>query len=296
LNLTVIILTFDSESSLAQVVGSCRGLNARIIVVDSFSRDGTLALARELGCETVQHAFENYSAQRNWSQAYARISDACWVLHLDADEVLAAELAESIRREVSSDPADVAGFLVRRLTFFMGHPIRYGHTNPSWHLRLFRAGKGRCEDRLYDQHFIADGATRRLCGELHDLQQVSLERWTQSHNRWSTAEAREVLDASKGAGVGVLAEDLNGDPRMRKRWYKNRLYYRSPLLLRAFPLFIYSYFFRLGFLDGRVGLIYHVLQCFWFRFLVDAKIEEELRRSHSAQPAEKASCASSSTH
>jgi hypothetical protein len=158
----------------------------------------------------------------------------------------------------------------------MNHPIRYGHINPSWHLRLFRAGKGACEDRLYDQHFVVPGKTQALQGLLLDKQVTTLERWTAAHNRWSTAEAQEVFAAMAQAesGGNLLQASLRGDIRMKKRWLKNRIWYRCPLFIRPLLFFLYSYLLRLGFLDGRAGLVYHVLQAFWFRFLVDAKILE----------------------
>jgi glycosyltransferase involved in cell wall biosynthesis len=268
--LTVIILTFNSEASLAQVVDSCRTLARRILVVDSFSTDGTVELARSRGCEVVQHPFENYSQQRNWAQQYADLAPGEWVLHLDSDEVLSPPLAANINRLVPEPGVD--GYLMRRLSYFLGRPIRFGHINPSWHLRLYRADRGCCEERLYDQHFIVPGPTRRLEGLLLDLQLTTLEKWTAAHNRWSTAEAQEVI--ARRTAERTLKASLVGDPRMRKRWLKNNVWYRSPLLLRAFVFFLYSYFLRLGFLDGQAGLIYHVLQAFWFRYLVDAKIIE----------------------
>ncbi len=225
----------------------------------------------------MQHPFENYSQQRNWAQEHAGLGADDWVLHLDSDEVVSPELAASLRRAVEADRTDVDGFLVRRLSYFLGRPIRHGHINPSWHLRLFRAGKGFCEHRLYDQHFVVPGATAKLDGLLLDLQLTTLEKWTAAHNRWSTAEAREAaerLTATEGAEAQTLRASLTGDLRMKKRWLKNNVWYRSPLLVRPFVYFFYSYVLRLGFLDGRVGLVYHLLQAFWFRFLVDAKIME----------------------
>ena len=274
-NLTVIILTFNSAGALAEVVQSCRGLSGRVLVVDSGSTDATVDIARQMGCEVAAHPFENYARQRNWAQEYAALAPDDWVLHLDSDEVVSPELAESIWQATEANTPDADGFLMRRLSFFLGHPIRYGHINPSWHLRLFRAGKGQCEDRLYDQHFLVPGQTRKLDGLLLDLQSVSLEGWTAAHNRWSSAEAQEVLRGLPAqAAAGTLPATLRGDIRMKKRWLKNNIWYRGPLLLRPLLFFLYSYFLRLGFLDGKAGLVYHFLQAFWFRFLVDAKIME----------------------
>ncbi len=272
-----IVLTYNSESSIAKVIEGLLPITDRIVVVDSGSVDSTVNVASKLGCEVVEHPFENYSAQRRWAQGYANLDPMDWVIHLDSDEVLSDELANSIRKAVHQGDGRSDGFLVKRLSYFWGHPIRHGHMNPSWHLRIFRAGKGRCEDRLYDQHFIVDGQAERIDGILHDLQLTNLEVWTASHNRWSSAEAEEFWLARQRSEdeSDVLSENLFGDSRMRKRWIKNRIWYRMPLLVKPFFFFFYSYVIKLGFLDGKAGFVYHVLQAFWFRFLVDAKILEK---------------------
>ena len=272
----VIILTFNSAASVARVIESCRPISERTLVVDSGSTDATSEIAEALGCEIVQHPFENYSQQRNWAQEYAGLAPDAWVLHLDSDEVVSPELAASLQAAMVGGEETVDGYLVQRLSFFLGQPIRYGHINPSWHLRLFRAGNGYCEHRLYDQHFVVPGQTRRLQGLLLDLQLTSLEAWTAAHNRWSTAEAREALAQRRGEGTesGQLQASLTGDIRMKKRWLKNNVWYKTPLMARPLLFFLYTYFLRLGILDGKAGLVYHVLQAFWFRFLIDAKLYE----------------------
>jgi glycosyltransferase involved in cell wall biosynthesis len=271
-----VILTFNSEASVGQVIESVKNLSKRIVVVDSYSKDGTVALAQDLGCEVVQHEFLNYAAQRNWAQEYIKAAPDDWVLHLDSDEVVSPELNRSLAEVIAANTTEFDGFLMQRVSLFWGKPIRHGQINPSWHLRLYRASKGFCEERLYDQHYVCEGKTKKLKGILVDLQAVTVEVWTAAHNRWSTAEAQEAI------AMRALAEEsdrqlkptLFGDLRQQKRWLKNMVWYRSPLFVRAFVFFFYSYFLRLGFLDGVHGMVYHVLQSFWFRFLVDAKIYE----------------------
>lgn len=273
--MTLIVLTFGSEASLPAVLDSAKGLANRVLVVDSYSTDRTEEIARAHGAEFIQHPFENYSAQRRWAEAHAQVPKGEWILHLDADEVLSAELAQSIRRVLEQNDPGIDGYLMRRLSYFWGRPIRYGHMNPSWHLRLYRSGKGRCEDRLYDQHYVVDGKTAKLDGPLLDLQMVDLTGWTNSHNRWASAEAAEAAAKADHEAKDQLKANLFGDRRERKRWLKNRVWYRLPIGFRSFAFFFYSFFLKRGFLDGKTGFVYHVLHAFWFRFLVDAKILEK---------------------
>lgn len=144
--------------------------------------------------------------------------------------------------------------------------------SPTWHLRLFRTGSGRCEDRKYDQHFLLKtGTSGRLPGTMIDDIRMPLSEWTARHNRWSDGEVAELNAAETS---GRVVPDLRGNPAEQKRFLRKQ-YDRMPLFVRPFALFIYRYFFRLGFLDGTEGMIFWVLQTFWFRFLVDAKIWEQ---------------------
>jgi glycosyltransferase involved in cell wall biosynthesis len=266
---TVIVLSFNSEATLAATLASARQVSGEIFVVDSFSTDRTVDLARSLGATVVQHAFENYGAQRNWAIDHLPISRP-WQLHLDADEWMDRRLVAAI--QALPEEPEHAGYFIPRYLRFLGRVLRHGAMSPTWHLRLFRTGVGRCEDRKYDQHFLlASGTSGKLPGEVIDDIRMSLAEWTARHNRWSDAEVAE-LDAEESAGR--LQPDARGNPAQRKRFLRSK-YYRMPLFFRAFGLFVYRYFFRLGILDGIEGTIFWVLQSFWFRFLVDAKIWEK---------------------
>ena len=151
----------------------------------------------------------------------------------------------------------------------MGKWIKYGGQFPSFHSVLFRKECGYCEEREYDQHFVVEGEKLKLKGTIIDIITDSLTRFTMRHNNWSSLEsAQEKNDSNKAIEAKVL-----GNPIERKRYYKN-IYYSFPLFVRTFLYFNYRYFLRLGFLDGKEGLIFHFLQGFWFRFLIDAKIYE----------------------
>ena len=170
------------------------------------------------------------------------------------------------------------GYIFVRRIVFMKKVLKYGAISKTWHMRLFRDGKGKVEDRFYDQHFICFGPVKILKGNMLDYQEMSLSEWTVRHNKWSDFETREICGAGP-KGPGTVKGARRGNIIEQKRREKE-IYYRLPLFFRSFAYFIYRYIFRLGIFDGIEGLIYHVLQGFWFRFLVDAKIyEEQLSRS-----------------
>src|SRR5690606_2233573 len=133
------------------------------------------------------------------------------------------------------------------------------------------------EDRLYDQHFVGTGRIGRIDAFMRDYQEDTLTEWIARHNRWSSMEADEAL-AGKTNAKGQIQPSFSGN-RIQQARAKKGLYYRMPLFFRAFSYFLYRYIFRLGFLDGKEGLIYTFLQALWFRFLVDAKIYEATRRN-----------------
>src|ERR1700730_3136654 len=139
---SVIILAYNSVDTLGATLGQAQEISDDLYVVDSFSTDETVALSREYGAQVVQHAFENYGAQRNWAIDNV-VHRYPWQLHLDDDGRLSPELIES-RRSLPETPAHSC-FLIARLVQFLGRQLRHGGMSPTWHLRLFRNGTGRCE-------------------------------------------------------------------------------------------------------------------------------------------------------
>ena len=269
--ISVVILSFNSAATLPQTLAAAKLVSDDVHVVDSFSSDETAELARAAGAEVVQHAFERYDKQRNWAIENLPLKHG-WELHLDADERLTPELAAEINRVMAAPPPEIDGYMIPRLIHFLGAPIRHGGMYPNWHLRLFRRGVGRCEQRRYDQHFLLPqgGSTARLTKPMIDDMRMTLDEWTRRHLRWAEAQAAMAVE---GGGEGEIAGRWTGSPIERKRALR-RFYGRAPLLLRPFLLFAYRYLLRLGFLYGVPGLIFFALQTFWFHFFVDARIYE----------------------
>lgn len=271
--ISVVILTFNAAETIGATLASAVVFSDDVHVVDSGSTDATLDIARSAGAKIVTHLFENYGAQRNWAIDTLHLKYE-WQLHLDADERVSDALASELRALFSDDgpPPSIAGYYIPRLVHFHQQQIRHGGMWPIFHLRLFRRGRGCCESRKYDQHFYVDGQSTQLKGPMIDDIRLSLTEWSARHNRWADAEVDEILNPSCN---GVIPPG-NGNPVAEKRAQRS-FYYKAPIFWRALGLFLYRYIIKRGFLDGRWGLIFFVLQTFWFRFLIDAKLYERMK-------------------
>jgi len=273
-SIAFIIMVRNEELNLVACLESLRSLNAEIYVIDSGSTDRSLAIAKLYGATVLEHPFHNYASQFNWALDHVPTM-APWIFRLDADEFLTAELRAEIAEKLSRLGEDVAGVLLKRRYCFLGRWIRHGGMYPVWHIRLFRRGAGRCEERWMDEHIVVgEGETVKFDFDFVDNNRKGIDLWTEKHNLYSS---REVLDLERSAKSEAQSHSNLPAQARRKRWGKERIYAKAPRFFRAFAYWFVRYFLLLGFLDGREGLIFHFLQGFWYRFLVDAKLYESER-------------------
>ena len=256
-----------------------------VIVVDSQSSDETARVALEHGASVVQFHFNGtYPKKKNWALENLSFRNE-WVLIVDADEVVVPELAEEIARRTSRDEAD--GFYLNMKYFFLGRRIRYCGYAEAWNLRLFKHRLGRYEkmpvapgartgDNEAHEHVELKGRALRLTHELDHHAYPSIAVWVEKHNRYAVWEAamyerflREPIPSNIGRG------------KRFKRLLK-KVYLRLPM--RPLVRFFYAYVFRLGFLDGRPGLVFCSLLAF-YDFLAWANVYEA-RINASDQPSE----------
>lgn len=274
-DVAVIILTYNEELNLPQALDSVVGWAREVFVVDSFSTDRTVEIARHYGCHVVQHPFEDYAKQRNFALLELPIK-AEWVFFLDADEWLPEALKQEIATRLASDPVE-RGFLVKRRLIWMGRWIKHGYY-PTWILRLARRGFVRCEERGVNEHLIVDGPVGRLEHDFVHEDRKGLADWIAKHTGYARLEAEELLKRRQGQAQREIRARLFGTQAERKRWLRYHLYERLPPLVRPFLFWGYRYLLRGGFLDGREAFIYHFLQALWFPLLIDAYYLELRRR------------------
>lgn len=273
-DLTVIVLVFNEEKHIARAIKSVSHLAQKIVVVDSFSTDKTVAIAKDMGAVVLQNPFVNQAQQFQWAMQHADI-ETTWVMRIDADEYLTEALIEEVQERLPSLNQTITGIILKRQVHFMGQWIKHGGYYPIKLLRIWRKGAAHIEQRWMDEHMVLDhGKAVEFKNDFIDDNLNSLTWWTDKHNAYATREAIDLLNQKHHFLNDVDQEEQIDSSKQAntKRWYKNNLYNKLPLFLRAFLYFQYRYWIRLGFLDGRKGLIWHFLQGFWYRFLVDAKI------------------------
>lgn len=278
--LNVVVLTYNEELNLADCLASVADWAGAVFVVDSGSTDRTVEIAERFGARVFEHAFETHAKQWEWALGNLPL-EAEWVLGLDADQSITPELADEMARVMGEDPRgrsarDAAstapvGYEIKRRQIFRGRWIRRGGYYPIYLLKLFRRDAVRLDTGdLVDHHFHVDGPVGRLRHDLleQNRNEDQIAFWIAKHNRYARLLAEEEWRCRNGEQGRLLSS-------------KKRFWYRLPRYLRPLLYFVYRYVIRCGFLDGKQGFIFHFLQAYWFRLLVDINIDE-LRQASTA--------------
>ncbi len=285
--LTFIVLTRNEERNLDTCLKSVAGWAKECFVVDSGSTDGTVKIAGQYNARVIVHPFETHAKQWRWALENLPISTE-WILALDADQRLTKELRDEISgmlKDVNGAQENIAGFFVKRRQIFRGRWIKHGGYYPKYLLKLFRRDRVWLNEAdLVDHHFRVGGKTARLKNDIieDNKNESDISVWIDKHNRYASLQALEYLYKTDGVGEPHLKPSFWGSPDERSLWRK-RLWNGLPLYFRPAIFFLYRYILRLGFLDGREGFIFHFLQAFWYRLLVDIKLDEMRQNGNTEQ-------------
>ena len=273
LNISVLILTYNEEIHIERCINNAKKIASSIYLVDSFSNDKTVEIAESLGAVVFQNKWENnYARQFNWGINQLP-KNTKWVFRLDADEYLSEELIEEIEKKLPELSPSISGVIFERKMIFLEKLINKGMIKMNM-LRLFKYGHGQCEDRWMDEHIIlSKGSTIEFQNYFVDHNLNSLGWWTNKHNGYSIREAIDLLDYEFNLTENDIENNLlSMDAGIKRR--KKLRYTQLPLFWRSFYYFIYRYLFKFGFTQGKEGFLWHFLQGWWYRTLVDAKIYE----------------------
>ena len=281
LPVSVIILTYNEELNIEACLRSLVGWVDEIFVVDSGSTDRTLEIAQRYGAVIYQHDYEGPRQQWEWALKNVPLKHS-WFLMMDADLRISPELKRSISLALSNPQYD--GYYLGRMQVFRGQPLRHGGLYPRYQLRLVHLEKAylSINDTLIDEQLYVDGKTTTLKGDLieENLKESGVIFYLAKHLRYAELQAEQELIWRTRQPKPVLSPvSIIKNRAQRKLWLKD-CWYRLPLYYRPIVYFVYRYFLRLGFLDGKQGFVYHFLQAWWYRFIVDIKLEELLQSSH----------------
>ena len=273
-DLSVVILTHNEQQHIERCLVSLLAVTNKIFIVDSFSTDDTVAIAQKMGAVVVQNAWVSYAFQFNFGLENNPFNTQ-WVMRMDADEYVLPELAVEINTKLPTLQSDTSGIFLKRRVIFMDQWIKRGGYYPIWLLRIWRNGIGTCEELWMDEHIkLSSGGVVHFENDIVDHNLNNLTWWTQKHNNYAIREVIDLLDVTYNfTEINAVVPQFWGTQEQRKRFLKIK-YASLPLFTRPLAYFLYRYFIKLGFLDGRKGLIWHFLQGLWYRFLVDAKLFE----------------------
>jgi len=271
-DITAIILTKNEEKNIRACIESIKDLVCRIIVVDSYSDDNTVQIAREYGAEVIQNKWINYATQFQYGIDNGEIKTK-WIIRIDADERLTEKSRNEIKNLcIENEDTDVNGIIVRFEVTFLGKKLRHGGIYPIKVLRVFKNGIGKIENRNMDEHIILEsGRSVIIKNDCLHCDYKNISSWIDKHNKYSSREAIDYFEKnldSEEKNKLVFSAKI-------KRYIKYNIYYKLPMGMRAHLYYWYRYYIRLGFLDGKEGKIFNFLQAYWYRFLVDAKIFEK---------------------
>ena len=278
--LTVIVTTRNEEANVERCLQSVHGFADQIFVLDSESTDRTVEISRKYA--EVHSLAYDHSRIIPWIFQWGLDNLPLrndWVLILEADQAvtpgLKAELAALLARP---DDVSMDGFYIRRRQIFRGKPLRFGGYGSKLILKLFRRSRSGLDPVEQDTRVYVRGPVGRLRSPLEEwnVKEDSIQFYLQKHLRYAEAFAREELERRRRGLPWKVTPRLFGTPDERVLWLKDR-YYRMPLFVRPMLYFLYRYFFLLGILDGKTGFVFHFLQAFWFRLVVDIRLEELMK-------------------
>ncbi len=280
-----IILTFNEEQHLPRLLNSIAQLNAPIFILDSGSTDDTLRIAESFRAFVKYHPFENHPKQWDYALKDFQVQTP-WVIGLDADQIVTPELLELLLNFNEEAYSNVEGIYFNRKNIFKGKWIKYGGYYPKYQLKMFRYGIGYSDlNENMDHRFIVTGNTviwkkGHIIEE--NLKENKIRFWIEKHNRYSDLVANEEIERMENLRKQTIKPKLFGDPYQRTAYLKS-MWWKLPRFFRPFIYFTYRMTFQLGILDGRTGILFHFLQGFWFRLIVDVKIAEKLNQSKNEQ-------------
>jgi glycosyltransferase involved in cell wall biosynthesis len=261
-NISILILTKNEQQDLPGCLQSV-AWSDDIHVYDSMSTDGTLDIAKQFGATVTQRPFDNWASHQNWGLQNVPFKHP-WVFYIDADERMTPELVQAVQAAAAAAKEEVA-FRLQRRDFLLGTWLKHVQTSP-FYMRLFRPEKMRYE-RLVNPISIADGPVGQVAGYLdHFPFSKGMGHWIDRHNGYSRFEAQQIISNRQAGERFSWVKAFTAKDFHQRRYHQKELFYRLPF--RPLVKFLLLYVAKRGFLDGRAGFTYAMLQSIYEYFIV----------------------------
>lgn len=254
MDISAVIITHNEEKRLESALKSLTGVTSEIIIVDAFSSDETLKIAKRYTGKVYQRKWTNFSDQKNFANSKVSFP---WILSLDADERLSPELRQEIIALKQGEP-ECPGFSMPRQVFYLGKWIRHSGWYPDWKIRLFRKDKARWEGDYVHEKLEIEGKVERLKASIHHFTYRNIQDHLDRINSFSDLGAKKLYAKKK-----------------RCRWYH--------LAFLPFFRFAKSFFLKGGFLDGFPGFVIAMLNGYSI-FIRYAKLKEIWKKGEKIEP------------
>lgn len=267
---TVIVLTYNEEANIGACLDSLQDFTDEVFVVDSFSTDATLKIARNYTEKIYQNLWNDWATQRNWALDHLPLSHE-WILFLDADELLTPDFSAELEQQLATAPPALAGFNVHFKFFFLGRPLRFAYESPPV-VRLVRRGRGRWQGEGAREYARLEGKTWDIKSKLDHWDRKGLAAWIGKQTGNAVRELR--LQKSGAAGMTKPGDSPGTHERPWRRWLRDHAWQHLPRFWRTFPYFLYRYILRGGILDGKAGFAYCFLHALWYPLTIDMLLDE----------------------
>jgi len=254
MDISAVIITYNEEARLEGALKSLQGIASEIVVVDCYSTDHTVKIARKYTDKVFERSWTGFADQKNFANSQAKFP---WILSLDADERISPELREELLELKDTEP-DCSGFSIPRLAFYLGRWIRHAGWYPDRKIRLFRRDRARWEGEYVHERLVLEGKTRKLKGPIHHFTYRNVSDHLSRINRFSDLGAQKLYARRK----------------------KCRLHH---LLFLPLFRFVKAYVFQMGFLDGFAGLVISVLTGYAV-FVRYVKLREIWKKGERIEP------------
>jgi glycosyltransferase involved in cell wall biosynthesis len=266
-NITVLILTYNEEKNIKYVLENIKDFADEVVILDSYSTDETVNIAKQYGAKIYCRKFDNFSAQRKYALNELPISND-WIFVLDADEYLTDELRTEIRQLMNTAKNLQDAYFIKRRFYWQGQWLKRCFY-PTTLIRFGKKGLIDCDDKPINEHLICKTQNiGYLENDFVDYNRKDLNDWVVKHNDYETREAVQLMTKDE-TKYNFFASQYE-----RKRWIRTNIWNKLPPVVRAFIYFIFRYIIQGGFLDGKKAFMYHFIDSFVYRTLIDFKYLE----------------------